>query len=558
MMIRNGRKLKRFSQEIHPDEVLLDLHNTPGFNTYQMEGKIETPIHKKTLARLFMFMFFIFLVFTGRLFYLQVLYAQSYRELSEKNSLNHRPLFAPRGIISDRNGLELVWNRLEEGVVYPQRAYKKDGGFSLLLGYVSYPTKDEKGFFWQSQTVGKDGVEKFFDDRLRGVNGKVLVETDVRNNVITENSIEPAVEGENLTLSIDADIQSALYNGIAGVAEQSGYTGGAGVIMDIYTGEIISMTSYPEYDSEVVSAAEEKEVINNYLRSERKHFLNRVYQGSYTPGSIVKPFIALAALEENLISPLKQILSTGRIVIPNPYNPSLETVFRDNKEHGLTDMRRAIAVSSNVYFYTIGGGHNGQKGLGITKINEYLSYFGFGKTTGSFFDEKKGNIPSIEWKARTFPKDPTWRLGDTFNTSIGQYGTQVTPLQVVRAIGGIARRGVMVSPVLLKGEQGGEEIVVHTFSKNSFDVIHEGMRMTVTEGTAQGLQNPALSLAAKTGTAQISGNTRINSWVMGFYPYRNPRYAYAVLLEDGPIVSQSAVTAFKGVVPVLVEKGIVD
>lgn len=558
MLKKKRLQLKRFSQEIHPDEVLLDIHNAPGFNTHQMEGRLETPIQKKTFRHFFIVMSFVFIIFSGRLFYLQVLYSATYTDLSERNSLNHRPLFAPRGVIADRNGVDLAWNHLEDGAPYPKRSYIQKGGFSLLLGYVSYPTKDDKGFFWQAQTVGKDGIEKSFDPLIQGKNGKVLVETDVHNKVITENSIEPAVEGENITLSIDADIQSALYDGIVGVAEHSGYTGGAGVIMDIYTGEIMAMTSYPEYNAQIVSDGTQREIINEYLKSNKKHFLNRVYQGGYTPGSIVKPFIALGALEEEIISPSKQILSTGQIVIPNPYNPSLETIFRDNKEHGLTDMRRAIAVSSNVYFYTIGGGHNGQKGLGIAKIHEYLSYFGFGKPTGGFAEEKQGNIPSIEWKARTFPKDPVWRLGDTYNTSIGQYGAQVTPLQVVRAVGGIARHGTLVGPVLKKGEQGKEEVIAHTFSSNSFNVVHEAMRMTVTEGTAQGLQNPSLSVAAKTGTAQISGNTRINSWVMGFYPYANPRYAYAVLLEDGPIVSSSAVTAFKGVVPLLVEKGVVD
>jgi penicillin-binding protein 2 len=558
MFAKKRGTIKRLTQEIQPDEVLLDIHNSPGFNRYQMEGRLEAPIEKKTLYRFFVFTAIIFFLFIGRLFYLQVIYAERYTELSEKNSLSHRPLFAPRGVITDRNGVSLVWNRLEDGMPYPQRAYKKEGGFSILLGYVSYPAKDDKGFFWQAQTVGKGGVEQLFDQILKGKNGKVLVEKDVHNTVITENSIEPAQEGQNIELSIDADIQSALYEAISSVVEQSGYRGGAGVIMDIYTGELIAMTSYPEYSSQLVSDGKEKEIIEKYLKSNRKHFLNRVYQGAYTPGSIVKPFIALAALEENIISPSKQILSTGRIVIPNPYNPSQETIFRDNKEHGLTDMRRAIAVSSNVYFYTIGGGHSGQKGLGIAKIEEYLSYFGFGKPTGGFVGEKKGSIPSVAWKARTFPKDAVWRLGDTYNTSIGQYGFQVTPLQAVRAVGGIARKGTLVSPVLIKGQQGAEEIIPHSFSPESFQVVHEGMRMTVTEGTAQGLQNPQLSLVAKTGTAQISGNTRINSWVTGFYPYRNPRYAYAVLLEDGPIISLSAVTAFKSVVPVLVEKGIVD
>ena len=143
----------------------------------------------------------------------------------------------------------------------------------------------------------------------------------------------------------------------------------------------------------------------------RRRSVAATFVGS--PGSIVKPYVAIAALEEKVIDPEKEILSTGSISVPNPYDPTRKTVFMDWKAHGLVDMRRAIAVSSNVYFYEVGGGFEGQPGLGIARLNKYFRMFGLGKSVdGGLFDGPAGTVPSPEWKERVFPGDP-WRIGDT-------------------------------------------------------------------------------------------------------------------------------------------------
>lgn len=549
---RNKHRYKTF--ELNPDEILLDVHNLPQFNSQQFEGRVERAISKRTLGGVLFFMELIVVFFTGRLGYLQIAKADYYQNKSELNSLNHIPIFADRGLIYDRNGVELAWNNLQADNMPTKREYIKEGGYASLLGYVSYPQMDEKGFFWQEKIVGKDGVEKQFDELLAGINGTRLIETDVSGNILSSNTIDVPTPGINVVLSIDSRLQSVLFAGIQSIAEQSGYKGGAGAIMDITTGELLAMTSFPEYDQAVLSDGEDNEKINEYLSSSSKPFLNRVTEGLYTPGSIIKPFLALAALQENIISPSKIIVSTGELRIPNPYLPGEYTVFKDNAAHGAVDMRRAIAVSSNVYFYEIGGGFGNQPGLGINNIERYAYIFGIGKKTGiNLLGEIEGVVPSIAWKSEHFPGDP-WRIGDTYNTSIGQYGFQVTPIQMLRAIAGIASRGTIVTPTIIKYD-GSKEVATATlpFEDGYYTVIHEGMRRVVTEGTALSLNTPGLSVAAKTGTAQIKNNTRINSWSIGFFPAEKPRYAFVVLMEDGPKVSTGASRAFRPVLDFLLQ-----
>jgi penicillin-binding protein 2 len=307
--------------------------------------------------------------------------------------------------------------------------------------------------------------------------------------------------------------------------------------MDVTNGEIISSVSYPEYSSEVLSQGKDKEIIKNYFSDKRKVFLDRTLSGLYTPGSIVKPFVALGALQEGIIDPLKKILSTGSISIPNPYNPKEKTVFKDWKAHGWVDMRKAIAVSSDVYFYEIGGGFEGQKGLGILNIEKYSTMFGIGKKTGvDVPDEINGVIPNPEWKLKNFKGDP-WRVGDTYHTSIGQYGYQVTLMQMVRATSAIANEGILMTPHFIMGDKNMEiKNSVVPIEKSYFEIIHEGMRQAVIEdGTAVALNVPYIKVAAKTGTAQLGvKKDRVNSWVIGFFPYENPRYAFALMMESGP------------------------
>ncbi len=169
-------------------------------------------------------------------------------------------------------------------------------------------------------------------------------------------------------------------------------------------------------------------------------------------------------------------------------------------------------------------------------IDKYSKLFGIGEKTGiNLNGEKGGVIPTPEWKIKTFKGDP-WRVGDTYNTSIGQYGFQVTPLQMVRAVSGIANMGTFYTPhITLKDENFEKQFTTIPIDENKMKVIHEGMRMAVTEGTAQSLNLPSVKVAAKSGTAQVGvGNTNTNSWIVGFFPYENPRYAFALVMERGP------------------------
>ncbi len=538
---------RRHVFELHPDEILLDVRNIPAFDRQQFEGRLERPIKKRTLATLWAVVVGIAVIFAGRLAYLQIGQHEFYALKSEQNSLDHMPIIADRGVIYDRNGVELAWNAVSD-TGPTVRAYIPTPGFANMLGYVSYPAKDSSGRFWQTQIVGKDGIEHVFDETLAGTNGTTLVETDVSGEVISRNTIDPPAQGTNLSLSIDADIQTALAGGIASLAAQSGYIGGAGAVMDIETGELVAYTTYPEYSQQILSDGTDRATIKGYLSDSSRPFLNRMTEGTYTPGSIVKPFLSLAALHEGVIAAEKVLYTTGTLKIPNPYNPSAFTVFRDNANHGAVDMRKAIAVSSNVYFYEIGGGFGDQKGLGINNIQKYVTMFGIGQKTGvDAGKELEGTVPSIAWKAKQFPGDP-WRVGDTYNTSIGQYGFQVTPIQMLRAVGSIAARGTLVTPTILKHDPSQKiETVDLPFADHDYTVVHEGMRMVVTEGTGSALGRSGIEVAAKTGTAQIKNNTRVNSWAIGFFPYEHPRYAFTVLMENGPRVSSGAANAFKPV-----------
>lgn len=528
--------MRKRLKDIDPDEIFLDSSNLPQFDTHQFEGRIDSPISKTTGYIVLGFFLCLIIFFAIRVGILQVKNGENFAQLSEKNYLRHTPLFAARGVIYDRNKVELAWNAPSDDPEILVRQYKDIPGLAHTVGYVQYPTKDSSGFYYREDFIGMDGIEKTLNDSLQGKNGLRIIEVNALGKVSRENIIRPPENGDPVTLSIDSKLQSQMYQVIKGVAERVGFSGGAGVIMDVRTGEIVAMTSYPEYDPNIMSEGKNRDKINEYLRSKNTPFLDRALDGLYTPGSIVKPYMALAALSEKIIDPTKQILSTGSIAIQNEYNPKLQTIFKDWKAHGYTDMRKAIAVSSDVYFYAIGGGYKDQKGLGIRKIDDYISKFGFGeKVPSDFFSQTPaGIIPTPEWKMKNFDGE-TWRLGNTYHTSIGQYGFQVTPLQAVRALASIANNGKLLVPTILKSEKPTVERTID-LPKEYFDIIHEGMRMGVKEGTAVSLNVPYVEIAAKSGTAELGvTKDRVNSWMTGYFPYSNPKYAFALVMERGQV-----------------------
>ena len=541
----------RTSHEIDPDEVLIDSHNAHRFDRDQFEGRIEKSISKNTLYTVLGFsiiLIFIFLLQAGNL---QLIHGAQYRDRSMANLLRPVPIFAARGIIYDRNGVPLAWNAPGSfGTTSPvdaesfvaEREYATTTGLAHVLGYVQYPSKDSNGFYYQEDFNGVAGVEKYYDSILQGVNGSRLVEVDAHGQVVSENVVKPAEPGKSITLSIDSRVQSALFNNIKDVATRVGFNGGAGIIMDVHTGEVLAMTSYPEYDPQVMSDKTDQTAIKSALTDPYLPFLNRVTNGLYTPGSIVKPYVAMAALTEHSIDPNKIIHDTGSISVKNPYNPSQVAVFRDWKAIGDEDMRRAIAMSSDVYFYTVGGGYGDQQGLGITRLDKYLSLFRFGTPLApSFFSGPSGLIPTPDWKMKTFGED--WYLGDTYHTSIGQYGFQVTPAQVIRAVGSMANYGTLLTPTILKGDGPHVEGNVG-LARSDFDIVHQGMRMGAQIGVAKALNVPYVDIAAKTGTAELGvSKANVNSWVTGFWPYEDPKYAFAVVMDHGSVSNLIGATA---------------
>jgi penicillin-binding protein 2 len=521
---------RRRGHEIDPDEIFLDASNLPEFDEYQFEGRIERPIKKRTIVTFGVCCALIGLIFLGKIFDLQIFDGEIYAAQAQANRLEHTLVFAERGVIYDRRGERVAWNELRDGAAFADRKYYEEG-LGLLLGYVTYPQADRSGIYYTEEMHGLDGIEKLKDRELVGVNGRKIVELDALSQLQSESVFDRPQDGHTIVLTIDAELQAKLFEFIEARAKESGFRGGAAVIMNVHNGDLLALTSYPEYRGELLASGSATSV-TAYTEDLAKPFLNRAVSGLYTPGSIIKPFIAVGALEEGVISPTKEILSTGSLTLENPYNPSLSTTFKDWKAHGYVDLRQALAVSSNVYFFEIGGGFGSQPGLGITRIEKYVRKFGFGSPTSlSIAPEPEGTIPSPAWKEELFEDE--WRLGDTYNTAIGQYGFQVTPLQTVRAIAAIANGGVLYNPSLFL-----DDAVVRTSTgvdPGNLAIVREGMRQAVTGGTAAGLSLQEVAIAAKTGTAEL-GSTKsyVNSWAVGFFPYDDPEYAFAILLEAGP------------------------
>lgn len=528
--------MRKPKHEIDPDEIFLDSSNIPKFDTQQFEGRLERPIALSSVFLLGTIILAVFLIFLFRVFTLQAVHGESYRDKSENNRLEEIPIFGDRGVIYDRKKTELAWNKESpDKKDFYLRAYKPIDGLAHLLGYVSHPKKDTRGVYWQKEIFGREGIELEYDTILKGENGRKLTETDAKGVITSESLTKPAQNGENITLSIDVRVQEKLYGLTRSLAQDVGFRSGAGILMDVNTGELLAIVSYPEYDSALLSSGADAKRINALLRDPSEPFLNRAVSGLYTPGSIVKPYLALGALVENVITPGKQILSTGSISIPNQYFPDKKSVFKDWKAHGLTDMRKAIAVSSDVYFYAIGGGYRDQPGLGIVNIEKYARLFGLGSETGiDLPDETEGVIPNPAWKAENFDGEK-WFLGNTYHTAIGQYGFQVTPIQMARAVAAVANEGTLLTPHLLLSGKDFPKVTLD-INKNYFKVVKEGMRAAVNEGgTAQGLNVASIAVAAKTGTAELgTAKNYVNSWVTGFFPYENPRYAFALVMERGP------------------------
>ena len=521
------------------DDVFVDALNLSGLDTVQLEGKRSKPISKYGFYFMFFILFVVILGFTYRLYELQIVKGEYYAKISRENSLERKVIFSKRGVIKDRYGRLLAYNSSEkenlkvdgmEMNLYLRRYTEKYKGLSHILGYIKYPAKDKYGKLWRDKYEGVSGIEKYLNDRLNGTNSVMLIEKNASGKQVSSAKLLSGKDGENITLSIDAKLNDMLYKNLVKYLQTVSFKAGAAAIMDIKSGEILAMTSYPDYDLNKF-ANKDTDYINRTLKDKNKPLLDRAALGQYAPGSIVKPFVALAALNEHIISPNKKLLSKGALLLPNPYNPDKPTVFKDWRAHGWINMKEAIAHSSDEYFYIIGGGYKDQEGLGIKRLMKYARLFGLGEKTGvELASEATGLVPSPKWKKEHFGEE--WNVGNTYHTAIGQYGFLMTVAQALRYASALALGDSLPGPTLLLDNK--RPVLRLPFKQKDVNVIHDGMRMATNIGTARPLKIPGIQIAAKTGTAQTGiRNESKNSWVIGFWPYKNPRFAFAAMLEKG-------------------------
>jgi penicillin-binding protein 2 len=499
-------------------------------STIMMRRLHPAPI--SILVVLFVMIGVVFVVWAIRLV---VLPTNQYERALYRNRLASEIVFAPRGAILDRNDVSIASSTYSQENQRYEREVANIPGIGSLVGFVRYPEKDSSGYYWRFSTEGASGLEQLADAMLKEYPGYRLRTRERSGQVVAvpEDRVVYPRAGSPLKTTLDYELTRTLGNSLSEFILENKYEAGAGAVMNVRTGELLAMISLPDIDPDAMSRGDEG-VVESYFADPLKPMLNRVVFGGYSPGSTIKPYLVAAFLNEGIVTPETTVDSDGSIKVINPYTKGEDYTFRDWRPegHGMTNARWALADSVNTYFYTFGGGYNGRKGLGIKMIKEYMQKFGLGEPVPFVLKGKQpGQVPDPVWKLRTFGE--TWRLGDTYNSSIGQYGFVVTPLQQLRAVAAIATSGLLIRPVVLPGEDLSVDRI-SGIEERWYVEVRSGMRDVVTKGSGKSLNVKAIEIAAKTGTPQVANKTKTNSWAIGFWPYDNPQYAFVVLAERGP------------------------
>ncbi|MBI4134796.1 MAG: penicillin-binding protein 2 [Candidatus Sungbacteria bacterium] len=436
------------------------------------------------------------------------------------------------------------------GVVIRERElrdYVEGPAFMHVVGYIGKISdtelKEEVGYS-PSSLIGKTGIEAMYEEKLRGTPGQKLVEVNASHTPVGElPSLRPVI-GKSLILHIDAGLQRMLHESLSHELAAAGKAAGSAVAIDPRNGAVRALVSLPSFDPNIFRGRISPEEYRKIFLASSKPLFNRAISGEYPSGSVIKPLVAAAALEENIIDPLTKIYDSGSIAVPNPYRPGEETIFPDWRAHGLIDMRAALQWSANVYFYIVGGGYKDIQGLGIRKLGEYMRKFGLGAKLGiDLPGETTGLVPDPDTIVKTRPGDPIWRIGDTYQTAIGQGSFQATPLQIAAMTAVVANGGTLWKPQVagaILDERGNVEETIepaalasHIAKSQSLQVVREGMRLVATEGTARAFFSEfPVEVAGKTGTAQTGFLTNTHGWFSAFAPYREPELVVVVMAED--------------------------
>lgn len=437
----------------------------------------------------------------------------------------------------------------------PIRRYLSGAALAHTLGYVGRASEaDIKANANLSLVdfLGKDGVEAQYDNILRGQNGVVQTEVDAGGRPLRVINEQPTQAGRDVTLSLDYKLQQKFAQAIAKQMQAAGVKRAAGVAIDPNTGEILASVSLPAYNNNLFSGGISASDYNRLINDSLQPLHNKVLGGGYPPGSVIKPMHLSAALQEGVVNENTVIYDGGRIVVPSVYDPKVEYVFRGWNPAGLgaMDARRAIAMSSDIYFYTTGGGFEGFRGLGVDKLTEYYKKFGLGSLTGvDLPGETEGRIPNPEWKKQNKGED--WFVGDTYNISIGQGDILANPLQMAVATAAITNGGKILKPHIFKGSESGQTATPTVLNQNFIDPKHllvakEGMKAVIGGTTATStFAQVGVPVAGKSGTAETdpTSNRKPHAWYTAFAPYDKPKILFALILEEGEGGSQFAAPA---------------
>ncbi|MEK7275047.1 MAG: penicillin-binding protein 2 [Candidatus Desantisbacteria bacterium] len=450
---------------------------------------------------------------------------------SDIKKKHNRP-FEPAVIVADVDRITLakIAERTPDlpGVIIqvtPKRTYLHGELCAHVLGYLGEINQKElkiRKNYKSGEWLGKSGIESMYDSYLKGTNGGKQIEVDVRGRQLQVLGMKEPIPGNNLFLSIDLRMQQIAYDAL-------GNDCGSVVVINPQNGELLACVSKPSFDANMFLHRMSSSQAAALFTDPRHPLLNRAIQAQYSPGSVFKIVVAVAALENNVIRPEDTIECSGIYEIGKQKFSCFQ-----KERHGVIGLINAITLSCNVYFYQLG------YKLGVNRINEFAKKFGFGKPTGiDLPSEKIGLIPTPAWKRKIFETD--WYTGDTINLSIGQGYVLVTPMQIANLLSIVANGGRVYRPHLVtkminplgKIINSKPDItdIVPISSKNK-DILHIGLENAVLRGTGQEARIWNMRIAGKTGTAQ-NPQGEDHAWFVCFAPVEDPEVAIAVIVEHG-------------------------
>ncbi len=465
----------------------------------------------------------------------------------------------------------------------PVREYLYGSLTSHVVGYVG-PVPQEQansylaaGYDVNQDLVGLTGLERSYEQKLRGHSGQKMIEVDVAGREIqTVGEPQRSVPGHSLRLTIDVDLQQAMETALQRQLRASFRTQGVAIAMNPQTGEILGMVSLPSYDNNSFTGGISSEVLKELQEDPDRPLLNHAISGVFPPGSAFKIVPASAGLEEQIITAQTRLHCGGILWLPNRYypeDPSLAQpfycwIYHDfHGYHGSMSLISALGQSCDIYFYQVGGGYRDKfEGLGEERLGYYAELLGFGEVTGIDLPaESTGLVPTVKWKRVNYSE--SWVTGDTYNMSIGQGFVLATPLQVLNAAAAVANGGTLYRPQLVREVIDSEGRVVQAFapdvirqvpvSSANLELVRQGMRGAVAgpAGTAHAINVPGIAVAGKTGTAEYfidrnkdgipdrdrDGNLPTHAWFVSFAPYDDPEIAVVVFVFGGGEGSTTAV-----------------